>query len=192
MLAINLVSTFPYQREIRYHYAALVFVGVVIATVEGVARFNRTPGMQRFLVGLVAAAALAGTVAWGNSPLSVKYHDGIWALGHDSTRAATRQALALVPPGAATSAMYNLTPHLSHRTKVYEFPVPWKPVNWGVKGEHLDSPAGVQWLVLERGLLGADDKKLLATLLQGEFAVRFNRDGVIVAQRVGPGTPPNE
>ena len=27
MLAINILSTFPYQREIRYHYAALVLTG---------------------------------------------------------------------------------------------------------------------------------------------------------------------
>ena len=77
MLAINALSSFPYQREIRYHYAALVLVGVILATVEAVAVVGWNPGIRRFLVGLVAATSLAATVAWGPSPISTKFRTGL-------------------------------------------------------------------------------------------------------------------
>jgi hypothetical protein len=91
-----------------------------------------------------------------------------------------------VPEGASTSAIYYLVPHLAHREQIYEFPVPWKPVNWGVAGENLDDPAGVRWLVLDRTLLSPDDKTLLTQLLSSEFQVRFDKDDIVVAERVRP------
>jgi uncharacterized membrane protein len=186
MLAINVLSTFPYQREIRYHYAALVLAGIILATVEAVARMGKSPGLRRFLVGGLLVTSFGSTVAWGPSPFSVKYHSGLWAQGADPRRAAKEAALAMVPARAPTSAIYYLSPHLTHRTKIYEFPVPWKPVNWGVRGENLDDPAGVRWLVLDRQLLNPDDKALLTRLLSGEFKVRFDRSDIIVAERVRP------
>jgi uncharacterized membrane protein len=186
MLAINVLSTFPYQREIRYHYAALVLVGVILATVEAVARLGTTASLKRFLVGLLLATAFASTVAWGPSPFGVKYHSGLWAQGADPRRPAKQAAVAMVPKDEPTSAIYYLSPHLSRRTKIYEFPVPWKPVNWGVRGENLDDPADVRWLVLDRTLLSADDKALVAQLLGGEFVVRFDQSDIVVAERVRP------
>jgi uncharacterized membrane protein len=188
MLAINVLSTFPYQREIRYHYAALVLTGIILATVEAVALLGVNPSLKRFLVGLLLATSLATTVAWGPSPLSVKYHSGLWAQGPDARRAAKQHAVDMIPAGAATSAIYYLAPHLTRRTKIYEFPVPWKPVNWGVAGENLDDPAGVKWLAVDRTLLNADDKDLLNRLLAGEFVVRYDTMDIVVAERVRPPT----
>ncbi len=65
MLAVNALTSFPYARDYRYHYSALVFAGLMLATVEAVAFLGRRPGVRRFLVGLVAATSLATTVAWG-------------------------------------------------------------------------------------------------------------------------------
>jgi uncharacterized membrane protein len=186
MLAINVLSTFPYQREIRYHYAALVLTGIILATVEAVAYLGTTASLKRFFVGLLLATSLATTVAWGPSPVGVKYHSGLWAQGADPRREAKQQAVDLVPKAAATSAIYYLVPHLSRRVKIYEFPVPWKAINWGVSGENLDDPADVRWLVLDRTLLSADDKTLLTTLLNGEFVIRFDKNDILVAERIAP------
>jgi hypothetical protein len=125
-------------------------------------------------------------VAWGPSPVSVKYKTGLWALGSDARREAKREALALIPPGAPTSSIYYFAPHLTHRTKIYEFPAPWKPANWGVKGENLDDPADVEWLVLDRQPLGAEDAQLLDDLLGTQFEIKFERDDMVVAQRIRP------
>jgi uncharacterized membrane protein len=187
MIAINLLSTFPYLREIRYHYSAIVLVGVVVATVEGIANISARPGLRRFLVGTVLATSLAGTVAWGNAPISVKFHSGVWALGDDARRQAKHDALALIPKGEPTSAIYYMAPHLTHRTKIYEFPNPWRIVNWGVHDENPDNPGLVKWLLLDRATLSPEDKQVLDQLLSsGEFQVRLDRDQMLVAQRVRP------
>src|SRR5262249_8368468 len=131
--------------------------------------------------------SFASTVAWGCSPLSRDYRSGIWPLQPEANGAAKSEALRLLPSGAATSAAYNLVPHITHRTKVYEFPRPWRRINWGVDAEKLDNPAGVQWLLVDRSLLNGDDTQLLDTLLHTQFTVRFQRDGIVLAQRTKPG-----
>jgi uncharacterized membrane protein len=183
MLAVNVLSSFPYTREIRYHYASLVLVGVILATVEAIAFVGKRAGTRRFLVGLVIATSLATTVAWGPSPISTIYHSGIWPLQTDR-QSAKEAAVALVPSGAPTSAIYNLLPHLAHRTRIYDFPVPWKNVNWGVEGEHLANPEGVRWIVVDFREVSQDDRALLDSLLKHQFRTRLLRDDILVAERV--------
>jgi uncharacterized membrane protein len=186
MLAVNVFSSFPYTREIRYHYSSLVLVGIILATVEAIAWVAvKKPGLVRFLVGLVVATSLAATVAWGPSPISVKYHTGIWPLQSDR-QAAKDAAVDLVPDGAATSALYNFVPHLAHRDQIYDWPVPWRNVNWGVDGEHLADPADVQWIVLDRSSISTEDKALLDHLLSHQFKVVMDRDDIVVARRIHP------
>ena len=176
MLAVNVFSSFPYTREIRYHYSSLVLVGIILATVEAIAWVAvKKPGLVRFLVGLVVATSLAATVAWGPSPIGVKYHSGIWPLQADR-QSARDAAVDLVPDGAPTSAIYNLLPHLAHREKIYDFPVPWRNVNWGVDGEHLDDPAGVQWLVVGPTRdVGRGRRAARAPRRKRQFRVVFDR-----------------
>lgn len=186
MLAVNVFSSFPYTREIRYHYSSLVLVGIILATVEAIAWVAvKRPGLVRFLVGLVVASSFAATVAWGPSPIGVKYHTGIWPLQADR-QSAKQAAVDLVPDGAPTSAIYDLLPHLAHRDLIYDWPVPWKNVNWGVHGEHLADPAAVQWIVVDRRILSSDDAALLTRLLRRQFRVVSDRDDIVVAQRVHP------
>jgi uncharacterized membrane protein len=189
MLAVNVFSSFPYTREIRYHYSSLVLVGIILATVEAIAWVaKRWPGLVRFLVGLVVATSLAATVAWGPSPISVKYHSGIWPLQADR-QAAHDAAVAAVPDGAPTSAIYNLLPHLTHRAEIYDFPVPWRNVNWGVDGEHLADPANVQWIVVDRREMSAEDQALFDRLTERQFRIVHDEEDMVVAKRVKP--PPN-
>lgn len=185
MLAVNLLSSFPYTRDAHFHYSALVLVGITIATVEGVARIP-TRHARRALVVVILATSVATTIAWGPSPVGVEYRRGWWPLHADARQAVNEAAIREVPPGAAVSASYSYVPHLTHRVRVYEFPVPWRDINWGVRGEHLDDPALVQWIVVDRRLLDVDGEQLLQRLLGREFAVRSDHDDVVVAQRVRP------
>jgi uncharacterized membrane protein len=184
MLAINVFTAdgFPFTRNYQFHYSAIVLVAVMIATVEGLARV-RSPHWRYGLVAILLVTSFGSTVAWGASPISHDYDRGIWPLHADARNDAKADALARLPSGAPTSAAYNLVPHIAHRRKVYEFPVPWRAVNWGVHGEHLDDPAKVQWLLVDRQLLNADDTALLDQLLHDEFVVRFEREGIVLAQR---------
>jgi uncharacterized membrane protein len=185
MLAVNLLSSFPYTRDAHFHYSALVLVGVTIATVEGIARLP-TAQARRAFVGVVLVTSLAATIAWGPSPIGVQYRKGWWPLQADPRQSIDVAAIHEVPATAAVSASYVFVPHLTHRVKVYEFPVPWRDINWGVEGEHLDDPAKVQWLVVDRSLLDATGETVLQTLLHYQFAVRSESDGIVVAQRVHP------
>ena len=64
---------------------------------------------------------------------------------------------------------HNLLPHLAHRDQIYDFPVPWRNVNWGVDGEHLADPAGVHWIVVDRREMSTEDLALLERLLERQF-----------------------
>jgi uncharacterized membrane protein len=185
MLAVNLLSSFPYTRDAHFHYSALVLVGVTIATVEGVARLP-TLHARRLLVGAILAASVVTTVAWGPSPVGSEYRNGWWPLQADPRQAVNEAAVREVPANAAVSASYTYVPHLTHRVRVYEFPVPWRDINWGVRGENLDDPSRVQWIVVDRQLLDTDAENLLDTLLKYEFRVRSDEQDVLVAQRVHP------
>ncbi|MCU1430128.1 MAG: hypothetical protein JWL83_4128 [Actinomycetia bacterium] len=184
MLAINVFTSdgFPFTRDARYHYSAIVLVGVLLATVEAVALLRDQRARAVLVVGLLATS-FTTTVLWGPSPLGHKYDKGIWPLQVEVNGAAKDHAMKLLPKGAATSAAYTLVPHLTHRTRIYEFPVPWRDVNWGVHGEHLDNPQNVQWLLIDRSLLDARESALLQSLLRHQFTVRFEREGIVLAQR---------
>jgi uncharacterized membrane protein len=185
MLAVNLLTSFPYARDAHFHYSALVLVGVMIATVEGVARLP-TARIRRALVGVVIVTSVGASVAWGPLPGSREYHRGWWPLEPSPQQAVNEAAIREVPSNAAVSASYIYVPHLTHRVRVYEFPVPWRNVNWGVHGEHLDDPSRVDWIVVNRQLLDVEGEAVFQTLLQDEFRVRSDHDGVVVAQRVHP------
>jgi hypothetical protein len=131
----------------------------------------------------VLVAALVTSVAWGPSRFGDDYATGTWPLQSDR-QSAKEAAVAAVPDGAPTSAIYNLLPHLAHREQIYDFPVPWRNVNWGVHGEHLADPADVQWIVVDRRIISAADAALLDHLLQRQFRVVFERDDIVVARRV--------
>lgn len=184
MLAINALSTFPYTRDIKYHYSALVVAGAAVATVEAISWMGQGDRARRTLVGLVMVTALASSVAWGPSPIGREFRGPIWPLKEPPGQEARERAVAMIPPGAATSAFYNLVPHLAHRRLIYEFPTPFVAGLWGVRGERLPDPGIVRWLVVDRGQMGAQDQSVLDGLLVQEFATRFSRDGILVAERV--------
>jgi uncharacterized membrane protein len=183
MLLVNTLTTWSYARDFQYHYSSLVLAGVMLATVEGIAVTSRSQGGRRFLVGLVAATSLAATVAWGPSPIGIKYRSGIWPLERDPRTDVKEAAVSLVPDDVGVSAIYYFVPQLTHRKNIYVFPVPWTPANWAVSGEGLHDPANVDWLVLDRGLLSNEDKVLLDRLLAEEFDVRFDEEQILVAER---------
>jgi uncharacterized membrane protein len=182
ILAVNVLSSFPYTRDAHFHYSALVLVGLMIATVEGVARLPNLTA-RRALVGAVLVSSLVSSFAWGAMPGSTEYHRGWWPLQESPRTAVQQAAVDSVPSGASVSATYSFVPHLTHRVRVYEFPVPWRNINWGVRGEHLDDPNDVDWIVVQRDQLNTDGEQVLEGLLKREFRAVSDRDGIVVAHR---------
>jgi uncharacterized membrane protein len=187
MLAVNALTTFPYARDYMYHYSALVVAGVMVATVEGIASLAHTRGARAVVVALVASMSLITSMMWGISPISKLYDTGYWPLLPSPRYAVEREALKIVPPQAPVSATYAYVPHLTHRPRIYNFPEPWKRVDWGVNGEGLHNPSVVQWIVVDRQVLNGNDRALVQQLLDTQFTTRFDKLDVLVAQRTAPG-----
>jgi len=192
---INVVSSFPYTRDYRFHYSAMVVAGCSVATVEAIAwisnRSKQRVATQTAMVSLVLAAAFVASVMWGCAQYSRHFHDGTWPLTADPRVAIKEQAVDMVPAQASASVAYNFDTHMAHRTAIYEFPVPWCNINWGVHGEHLDNPSSVEYLVLDRNLInGGRDLALLSDLLTSEFSVVSENQNILVAKRVHPPARP--
>ncbi|MDQ6798636.1 MAG: hypothetical protein M3011_11585 [Actinomycetota bacterium] len=60
-------------------------------------------------------------------------------------------------------------------------------MNWGIAGEGLHDPGGVRWLLVDRQLFSDYDQALVARLLATEFTVRYDVDGIVVAERTRAG-----
>jgi uncharacterized membrane protein len=180
---VNITSGHALTHDFRYHYSAIVLTGVFLATVEGMAWLGRSQTARRGLVGALVATSLAANVAWSPSPIGRSFDDGYWARPQPR-HAAMRAALRLVPDDAGVSASYTLIPHLTHRTHAYEFPNPWRVVNWGAHGENPPDPDAVSWLVIDERLLGSM-RPLYERLLSpsGGYRKVFESDGVVVARR---------
>jgi uncharacterized membrane protein len=191
MITVDVLTAFPYTRDYRYHYSALVLVGCALATVETMAWIQRKTGERRVMLILLVLALLGSSVysshLWGASPIANNYRY-TWPFHTDGATAVRDANVAQLPDDAPTSASYSFIAHIAHREKVYEFPVPWCNINWGVDGEHLDDPGDVQWLLVDRDLLGERDTRLLDDLLSSEFTVRSDRDGIVLAERTAPPT----
>lgn len=203
-------------RDARYHYSAIVSAVAVLGAVEAVICIRTRTGDAAGLryaaavtMAVVVVAALGATRVWGvmpgardattrlywplqpgESPLDVVLGVDVRA---DPLAAAKQDAIAAVPPHARVSASYNVDPHLAHRRFVYQFPNPWVGENWAVDGEDQHDPATIEWLVVDRALLGTttfprDDaiRSTLAHLLSSEFEIEREAAGVVLARRIAP------
>ena len=137
---------------------------------------------------LVLLVVVAGLTSWRYGPAPYARDPVAVAVG--PVDQARRQALTLVTEGAPVSAQYNLVPHLGHRVEVYEFPNPFRAVNWGLAGDEHPQAAleRLRFVVVQRNLLGEQDRQLLDDL-QNDPAWRTAMDSqeVVVLERTGAG-----
>ena len=188
-LLLNLASAHPEQHQIRFHYLATAAPFLALAAVAGL---GVVAARRRALVApmLVLLVLLAFATDW-------RYGPAVWskdrvlpaASAQDPARLA---ALAKVDPGAPVSAQFHLVTHLTHRKLAYEFPNPFRAVNWGRPGDaHAQAEVdAVRWVVVEPALLGQEDRKLFERLrTNGEWRVPYDAGGVVVLERVAEPPP---
>lgn len=182
MLA-SVIGASPYARMIRYQYTSVMIAPIVIASIEGTARIWRYRIVRRFLVAWLLVCAYVTNVAWSPSPISA--NDGVWARS-DVRHETLREAIAVVPDDASVTATYGLVPHLSHREQIYDWPNPWVPSYWGNDDTYrLPDPSAIEYLVVDRRNVGAEQQGLLAELIgpDGDYEVLLDGDEVVVARR---------
>ena len=178
---------------IKSQYATLPVVAIFVATVEALGWLAHRR-LHRILVpaavAVLAASSLIATVQWGLSPLGRQFDSGVW-VAHNAKAPELNRVLRLVPADAGVSVTWYLTPHMTHRPVVYEFPNPWVGTNYGrTAGDHGD-PAGVDWLVVDRQTLGPADLALLDRLTGagGPFTVVSENQSIVLARRSAPDPP---
>lgn len=182
-LVANLLSVHNFTASVELHYVALPLAASTLGCIFGLARL-RSHQLRSALLGAALASTLASAVTWGVGPGSNRYDDGYWPLIPHEAQADLEVALALVPDDAAVAASYHLVPHLSAREKIYSFPNPWEPWNWGIDGHLTHDPDTVDYLVVLRSDLGPEHADLLERILAAEdFVVVFSHGDVVVAGR---------
>ena len=120
-LPLNMISSWPYAREIRYHYVAPIVPFVFLAVIEALAARPAGGRGRRLGVTLLVTGTLAGQCLFASPWLtSTRYWRG---LDRDaSERQETATLLALVPKEASVSAQYRFLPHLARRRQLYMLP----------------------------------------------------------------------
>jgi uncharacterized membrane protein len=122
-LPLNMVSSWPYAHEIRYHYVAPVVPFVFLALVRALERGFATRH-RRMALAALGAGALAGQV-WFASPWLLPREGQRWWRGlavDAEERLAVSALLARIPADATVSAHYRFLPHLARRPRLYMFP----------------------------------------------------------------------
>ncbi|MGA9275408.1 DUF2079 domain-containing protein [Ilumatobacter sp.] len=158
VLFTNVLSTFWYQYQIAYHYSLIAVPALALGTVYGIGAMRETGRVggwtievRSLAVGIVAITAVVTSylwapVPWGRTELFHGNPSNDWAV-------AAREIIDEVPEDAIVSAHYRITPHIAHRSEIYQFPVPFRSVLYGpngnVEGPRIEDRAErVEYIVL--------------------------------------------
>ncbi|MEM1333441.1 MAG: DUF2079 domain-containing protein, partial [Actinomycetota bacterium] len=149
VLFTNILSTFWYQYQIEFHYSLIIVPALSLGTVHAIGAIRAWRSVQRddgttlqvpmraLAIGLLGGAsivtsALWAPVPWGSSPQWFGDPDNVWA-------ESMREIIEVVPDDAIVAAHYRVTPHMAHRTEIYQFPTPFRSVLYGQNG-NVDGP----------------------------------------------------
>ncbi len=188
-LFLNLAAIPPEQHQIRYQYLATSAPLLAVATVAGLKALatRRRALLAPALVALVLAAVVSDQ-RFGPAPWS---HDKVVASASPA-EPAIRRALAMIPPDAPVSAQFDLVAHLSHRVRVYEFPNPFRSVNWGLAGDvhSARDRQDLRYVVVDRSLLDQSQRTLLRDLQASpDWATRLDSGDVVLLEQRGGASP---
>jgi uncharacterized membrane protein len=181
-LLVNLLSSFPYQHQLRYHYSTLIVPVLVVSAIVGIARFRSTR-VRGVLAVLMAASAVTAAYLWG----PIGRHDVPVADPGTPHAVAAREAMSMVPAEAAVSASHRYVPHLTHRRQIYEFPNPWRAANWGdwtSEGARLPFADDIDYLLITTA--DRNDPHggpIIRRLEEKEFVRMFASEGVELLRR---------
>lgn len=181
-LGVNLLSTFPYQYQIEYHYTTLIVPVLVVAAIFGVSRVWSTRG-RMWLAGAALGATMVSVYLWG--PALFSRHPGPYGDPSSGYARDAREVIARIPADASVSAVPQLVPHLSQRAEIFEFPNPFEAANWGDfsrEGDRLPFADSVDYVVVPAEQEGSVSR--LIDSLGGDFEVDLTNDNLMVLERV--------
>jgi uncharacterized membrane protein len=185
ILASNIVSSFPYQHQIMYHYSMATVAVLAMGTVYAIGALKRH--LDRALaVGAVAVCSLFACFVWGAFPLISTHKVPHWK-PQDSQVHDINAVLAALPPNAVVSAHYSFVSHLDHRERAYQWPTPFRAQYWGVwkqEGQRLPFADDVQYVFLPVQL-SPDDQVVLDQIRPNFDVVKQVGYAVLLQRRSG-------
>ena len=178
-LLSNLLSTFWYQHNIRYHYDTLIIPILMLAAVVGISRL-RPKEVRVGVATVMLLGAILGAHAWGPLPFG-QYRGLLEAVDHPRPEA-IREAIDLIPGEAAVSAYYPYVTHLAHRVEIYQWPTPFRARYWGLKdreGQWLPQADGVEYVIVPDTVAEGPDAHVLDRVRE-RFELVHDEGGVWV------------
>lgn len=179
---INLLNVHGLSANIQAHYVAMPLAAASLAMVETLAWVKRL-SVRRFLLGWVAVWAVMTSVIWGIAPYSEDYGMGFWARDPGLHQPLFEWVVTVPDDDDTIATTYNFSPHLTHRSEIYTFPNPWQASNWGIEGEGLPSTGDVDWLVIDRRVLGDASPVLDDVLSSEDWEIIYDDNEVLIAKR---------
>jgi uncharacterized membrane protein len=183
VLAVNVLSTFYYEHQILYHYSMPLVPVLALGTVFAIGTLSTT-GRRYLASGVVVAAAFTSCVFWGLAPFSRQSYPHTDP--HSAQVAAIDSVLRLVPANAVVSAYYPYVAHLDHRTRIYQWPTPFRAEYWGLyrqEGQRLPFAGEIQYLVVPADLSPSDQEVM--DLIAKQYVAIGQEGGVVVYRRRG-------
>jgi uncharacterized membrane protein len=186
-LASTLLGSEYFLRQITNQYTALMIPGLMVGTIDAMARFRRKwattkPLLMKVFYGWLTLTIAVGALLRGPLPGAVPF--STWRRTPPTNAAAMREALALIPEDAAVAASGELVPHLTHREIIYNFPNPFEPLVYGLDGAKPTYPKPADWVIVNRSVLSKKRWVIIDRLRASqEWQLVFDRDGVVVLKR---------
>jgi len=187
-ILINILSGYHYTHFVTYHYTAAIIPFIFISVIFGIKRISKKSLFLPILALLFLSVFLSSFYLGPYYSIVRNPKEVISTISKMDTYSQKEheiyQAISKIPEEAVVSASYNLLPHLSHREKIYVFPVPFKALYWGVNGENLPSPATVDFFILDKKIIEKGDFNMyIKPLINVKYAPIFETDGVLVLNR---------
>jgi uncharacterized membrane protein len=168
-LLSSLIVAWPYAHSIHYHYVTPIIPFLFISLVIGIARFKKWRILMYSLLCILVVSSLVANYNVAPYDATMKNYKHIVGkfknFGIPSANdARIYELISLIPKNASVSATHDMVPHLTHRTKIYNFPNPFKAHYWGNLKEEPPFEY-VDYLILSKGTI-KDNTGVLQPLIE--------------------------
>jgi uncharacterized membrane protein len=189
-ILFNLLSTFAYQTNIRYHYSSLIIPVFAWAGLAYLRRVNDI-GARRALVVMILFATVFSAYLWGPGDWS-REPTTRYDLSSPDIQAIA-EAVRLIPGDAVVACRSRISTHLAHRMQIYDFPTPFYADYYGdtsLERQRLPVADEVQYVLDLPGRLSDVGARVFLSLQENEdFRQIYSKNGVVLLQRVAAATP---
>lgn len=193
-LAANMLSGWIYLKTIDYHYTVYITPFLFISFVYSLEFLQKLLKQQKAgekafagILLAVLAATLTANIFLSKIPLHQIPGETFSKLRHYQTSAAIsdiQEAITLIDKSSPVSADTFFTSHLSHRKKIYQFPVPWYQNYYGTSNTPLPSSDNIEYILVKNRHLKGNERHLIDRLIGlRKYQPIFHRGGVLLLKK---------